>query len=133
MAKTTTLDTDLDPAVYEFEWTLDGVVLAGETNSTLVVSEPGEYGVIASNIGTDCEQRDTIVIEFNPPLPVQEPINLTSCQPVFDLTENTDVVLEGLSVGNYEIGYYASEADMENGITIPNQLHILAQETLQYM
>jgi gliding motility-associated-like protein len=51
---------DFDPATATFEWSLDGVVIAGETNQTLDITEPGTYVVTASV--NSCTATDTIVV-----------------------------------------------------------------------
>ncbi|RRJ91812.1 choice-of-anchor L domain-containing protein, partial [Flavobacterium macacae] len=120
---TTVLDSALDPTIYEFEWRNNDVIIPGETGPILVVSEAGEYSLIASNIGTDCEMRDSIIIEFNPPLPVEDPIDLIQCQPLFNLRENQAIILANVPVAeqaNYEFYYYASQADFDNSILIGN-------------
>ena len=106
--ESTTLDSGLDPAVYEFEWTLNGVTIPGATGATIVVTEPGTYGLTASNIGTDCQMQDSVVIEFNPELPIEEPIDLVQCSTIFDLTQNDAIMLNGLPSGNYDISYHTT-------------------------
>ena len=47
-----TLDSGLDPALYTFEWSLDGVVLAGAESATysITTDAPGVYSVIATSV-----------------------------------------------------------------------------------
>ena len=50
-----TIVADIDnPEQYTFEWTLDGTVLAGATQSTLSTTQAGIYGVTATHIATGC-------------------------------------------------------------------------------
>lgn len=51
---------DFDPATATFEWSLDGIVIAGETNQTLNITEPGTYVVTATV--NSCTATDTIVV-----------------------------------------------------------------------
>ncbi len=51
---------DYDPTQATYEWTLDGVILAGETNQTLNVSQYGVYSVIVT-VGS-CITTDEVTI-----------------------------------------------------------------------
>jgi gliding motility-associated-like protein len=51
---------DFDPTTATFEWRLDGAVLVGETNQTLVIDQYGTYSVKAT-VGS-CEAIDEIII-----------------------------------------------------------------------
>ena len=52
--RTHILDTGLNPATHSFVWTLDGIVIA-PTSSSINVSVPGVYTVVATNISTGCD------------------------------------------------------------------------------
>ena len=53
--QTYTLNTGLNDADYDFEWfDSNGTIIAGATNSTLVVDAAGTYSVIATNWLTGC-------------------------------------------------------------------------------
>ncbi|WP_452221650.1 T9SS type B sorting domain-containing protein, partial [Lacinutrix salivirga] len=66
---TPVLDTELDPALYSFEWSLNGTVLPGETGASLIPAEGGTYMVVVTDQATDCENQDqTVVSESAPPL-----------------------------------------------------------------
>ena len=59
-------------------WYKDGVVIAGETGETLVVTEEGTYSVDIVFSGT-CQASDDIFIEFKPS-PVANPaLDLNIC------------------------------------------------------
>jgi gliding motility-associated-like protein len=61
------LDANLSETAFEFEWSLNGVLLENNTSSLLATSA-GNYQVIATNIQTDCSfSQNTIVEEINPP------------------------------------------------------------------
>lgn len=60
---TTTLDatpTNIDPADATYSWTLNGVVIAGETNPTLDVTAAGTYEVTVTS--GPCVVTDTVVV-----------------------------------------------------------------------
>ncbi len=52
--------SNYNPADATYEWSLDGVVLAGETNPTLIASQYGTYSVVVS-VG-DCSSTDEVTI-----------------------------------------------------------------------
>ena len=68
------IDTGLDPALYTFEWSLEGVVLPGETGTTLSPSSGGTYSVIATDAATGCASQpvSTLVMVSEPPIVVAE-------------------------------------------------------------
>lgn len=63
-----TLTTTTTGPVESYQWYKDGVLIAGETDPTLVITETGVYKVIAD--GTDCtipvEDEVTITLQFFP-------------------------------------------------------------------
>ncbi|MBV1923435.1 MAG: gliding motility-associated C-terminal domain-containing protein [Flavobacteriaceae bacterium] len=52
--------SNLDPATVTYEWSLDGTVLAAETNPTLIATQYGVYSVIVTN--SICTSEDSITI-----------------------------------------------------------------------
>src|SRR5690554_109396 len=109
-----------------YEWFLDGVLLPGETNSTLIVTPPlpgdgfnGVYSVEAT--AGNCIITDSISIEFLPqPVIENEPLDMYICRDVpgpgvFDLTENDDLVL-GTQDPAFVITYHNSQNDAETGL-----------------
>ena len=52
--RTHILDTGLNPATHSFVWTVDGSIIA-PTSSSINVSLPGVYTVVATNISTGCD------------------------------------------------------------------------------
>ena len=109
----TVIDTGLGVTVPHV-WTLDGVVIPGETGPVITVTAPGLYCVTAYPYGPSCPVSDCLVIEFLPPLPLNPPNNLTKCANPFNLAQNTPVVLNGLNPSNYDINYFTTLADAEN-------------------
>jgi gliding motility-associated-like protein len=63
------LDTGLSATNYSFEWSLDGTVISGETNSSLVPEQGGIYSVTVTDNATGCQSSDSAeVIESAPPI-----------------------------------------------------------------
>ncbi|TRW22435.1 T9SS type B sorting domain-containing protein [Flavobacterium zepuense] len=122
------LSTNLDPDQHTFTWFQDGVEMDGEDEATLTVTESGTYSVEAAVIGIDCTREGSILVEFFAPVEeiVADPADLTVCDAdgfaEFDLTQNTDILLEGLDASLYTVTYYLTEADAvaaENAIETP--------------
>ena len=115
--ETKVIDSGLDPADYNFVWTLNTGVLVGETGSTLVVDQPGTYCVQASNIsGPSCTQTDCIIVEYLPGITLNpNPNDLYSCDYVFNLNDNISSILGALSPSDYDVSFYATQADAEAG------------------
>ncbi|HBI00246.1 choice-of-anchor L domain-containing protein, partial [Flavobacterium sp. UBA2787] len=118
---TIVLDTGLDPSI-PHQWYFGADLIVDETSPTLVVSEPGDYTVIAFPYGPACPITDTITIEYYPPIPVAEPIDLVNCAPnnVYDLTINTPIVLNGLDPFAFELNYALTPEDFDFFNYIPN-------------
>lgn len=60
-----------------YEWSLDGVVIAGETNSTLVITEVGVYTVTAT-LGS-CTATNSVEVSFRDDLEVSLGANFQTC------------------------------------------------------
>ncbi len=118
---TVELSTGLDPSI-PHEWYLGTDLIVGETGPTLIVTEPGEYTVIAYPYGPACPITDTITIEYYLPIPVAEPIDLVNCDPnnVYDLTINSPIVLNGLNPSDYDVNFALTPEDFEFFNYIPN-------------
>ena len=128
------IDSGLTAPPYEFTWyyransTLPFTELVGQTGATLNVTSAGEYKLVAHYIGSSCVGEDTIVVEFYPDLSLNtpEPNDITICtpSPVFDLTQNTPVVLANFpNPTDYIVTYHLTQADAVaglNAITNPN-------------
>ncbi|WP_396152026.1 choice-of-anchor L domain-containing protein, partial [Flavobacterium sp.] len=104
------------------EWYFGPDLIVGETGPTLTVSEPGQYTVIAYPYGPACPVTDSAILEYYPPIPVAEPIDLVICEPdnIFDLTVNTPIVLNGLDPFAFELNYALTPEDFEFFNYIPN-------------
>ena len=74
------IDTGLSDANFDFEWTLNGVVLASETSSSLIPTEEGNYAVTVTDITTSTITRcsrteNTLVLESEIPIITAEVIS----------------------------------------------------------
>ena len=80
----------------------------GETTPFIIAFNPGPYTCQVTNVFTGCtnEVSTEVIIGDNPS--IGEGDDLTSCEPnaTFDLTVNEALILNGLVLDNYEIGYY---------------------------
>jgi len=106
----------------EHYWFRNGILIDGETSSTITVTEPDLYTaqVIFSS---QCFLMDEILVEFlQPPLLNEDPSDLESCSATgvapFNLSDNDSVVLGSLDPNNHTISYHLSESDAE-GSTDP--------------
>ncbi|WMI68771.1 choice-of-anchor L domain-containing protein [Mangrovimonas sp. YM274] len=106
------LDTGA-PSV-EHVWYKDGFIVEGATESTLEISEEGEYTAQVIFSPT-CNVDDTILVEYLPNPAIAEPMDLEVCSTtpfgVYDLTENTPVVLGDLDPALFTVSYHLTEQD----------------------
>jgi gliding motility-associated-like protein len=133
-----TISTNLDPETHDFEWTLNGEVMDGETGPSITVTEGGVYAVTAQVEGIDCTRTGSIVVEFYPDVEdvTGDPADLTECDAdgyaEFDLTENTAPILAGNTNPDftYVVEYYLTEAEATEGTVTP--LPALFTNTVQF-
>ncbi|WP_157499480.1 choice-of-anchor L domain-containing protein, partial [Flavobacterium beibuense] len=113
-------------ADFLYQWEKDGVLILDEEGDpvdtdTYEVTEPGVYTVLASFVSSpDCQLEDSVRIEFQPEVEMNDPIDLVQCGDVtaptqtFDLTQNTDVMADGYpSLQFYYIYYFESLEDID--------------------
>ncbi|WP_400080723.1 T9SS type B sorting domain-containing protein [Winogradskyella sp. R77965] len=67
------IETGLSTTTYSFEWSYNGVILIGETDSSLIPTQGGTYSVTVTDLSTStvtsCTNTDsTEVIESEPPI-----------------------------------------------------------------
>lgn len=102
-----------------YEWLLDGVVVPGETSSTLTTATLGDYTVNVTFGASNCTATDTITVSQGD-LVVNSPNDLTLQDDnadgvmIFDLTQNESVIA-GATTGLI-FTYYESLADAMGGI-----------------
>lgn len=112
------LDTGLDNT-YTFQWLLNGMIIAGETNPTYTVSQPGVYEVIIDKGSCHIEES----ITFNDLL-VNNPQDLYACDTgagiyPYNLTINNEIFL-GIDDAIYDVHYFDSQADILANNPIPS-------------
>ena len=63
------IETGLDPTLFSFEWLLDGVFIPGQSASSIIALEQGEYSVVVTELSTGCTATAvTTVYLSSPPL-----------------------------------------------------------------
>ena len=114
-----TLDTNLDSTSYAFTWYLDGFVLTGEEQPSIIVNQPGIYQVYVINNVTGCLSEDISVVSDGVPT-LTTPTPLFVCDEdmdgfaLFDLTTKDAEILNGLV--NVAITYHETQSDADNGV-----------------
>jgi gliding motility-associated-like protein len=90
------LDTNLSNTSYSFEWLLDGMIISGETNPSLVPAQGGNYSVLVTNNTTGCQKSDGAeVIESAPPILLAN-VSTTA------FVDNNIIVANAMGFGDYE-------------------------------
>jgi gliding motility-associated-like protein len=117
--ETLTLDTLIPTTTGSHTWYKDGVELTGETNSTLDVTEDGEYRVVVDFSGS-CTAEDTIVVEFATS-PVLNPIDdQFICDDnndgfwTLDLDALASQVLDTQDPTEFSVTFHLSQTDADN-------------------
>ena len=127
---TYTIESGLDPAIYSFKWTINGVPTGGDSPD-LTVNQPGVYSLTYSIRLPFCEvTTDEINIEYYKPIITHDPVNLYQCDYgagvanfTYDLTFNTPIV----QIPGTQVSYYATLADgtpNSNPILVPSNYTI---------
>lgn len=120
-SQTTTLNSNLSPANYIFSWKKDGVVLSGQNQPTLLVSQAGVYELTYANILVPCQTvTDSIIVEYIPQFISQNPKTIYRCNTGqssynFDLSYNTPIVKLGLNPSSV-VNYFLTSSDANNNI-----------------
>ncbi len=123
------LTTSLNPDVYSFQWLKNGVVLAGQTASTLVVTSPGTYSVNYTKLLGDCSpENDDVLVEFYPEFQIPSPKDIYKCDngealQTFDIHQNTAVVTAGIPADAI-VSYHLTADDAKNHINPLTQNHL---------
>jgi len=90
------LDTGLSNARYTFEWSLDGTIISGETNPSIVPVQGGIYSVTVTDNTTLCQSSDSAeVIESAPPI-------VTANATTEPFAQNAIVEASATGFGEYE-------------------------------
>src|SRR5690606_30045983 len=124
-----TLEAGLDPTLFTFEWCKDGVKIPGETGSSLVVTETGNYYVKAFIPGVLCDfESAPVLIEFYDYVSISTPQNLTDCpnacaETRFDLPY---AVLNVTNNPNILFNFYTSQQDAEDDVNSIPSVYMLS-------
>lgn len=116
-----TLDTQLDPERFTFEWLKGDDIIPGANGPVLVVNESGTYTINATYIGSECAISDSVKVEIYPKMNPATPPNIEVCVignqiPAVDLTINEDVILSSITnPDEVTIEYYETQENAENG------------------
>ncbi|MEY8848886.1 T9SS type A sorting domain-containing protein [Psychroserpens sp. XS_ASV72] len=116
------VDSGLSEANYAFNWYLDGFVLANETNSTLVVNQPGVYSLQVISLLGNCSSFTEFSVQEgtfdNMPIPSAQFV----CDDdgdgiaVFDLHPTIDEVQDLLGDYNLMVTFHETQADADSGV-----------------
>ncbi len=100
-----------------YEWTQNGNIIAGQTGSTLDVTESGIYEVTVT-VNPTCEFTGIVTLEFLE-LPDAGAPDLISCDPAgigsFDLGVVENFLLTGLDPAAYTVQIFETQADAQSG------------------
>ena len=116
-----TLDTQLDPERFTFEWLKGDAPIPGANGPVLVVDESGTYTINATYIGSECAISDSVKVEIYPKMNPGTPPNIEVCVvgnqvPAVDLTIHEDVILSSITnPDEVTIEYYESQENAQNG------------------
>jgi gliding motility-associated-like protein len=118
--ETYVIDSNIDPALYDIKWRRNDVIIPGETTPSITVTEPGTYTIEALYLTSTCTATESIVIEYYDPVAetTGDPANLVLCDTtgsaLFDLEENTDVILADLNAADYTLTYHLTAEAANN-------------------
>ena len=109
---------ETDGSGTNYIWSIDGAVLAGETEPYLVVTQTGEYTLTVTIDGTD--YNDSITVNFLDTPVANAPTDIVLCD--FNGNGNVTVqlsvkdaeILAGLPPSNFDVTYYLTEQDALN-------------------
>ena len=126
------LNGNIDNPLATYSWYLNSTLINGETQSTLDVTQTGDYTVIVeiplSN--STCFIEDTVNVTLSTTQSATPISDYEICDVGFDSTETFDLstkdseVLTSVPAGNYAISYYYTSANATNNtnaITAPIQ------------
>ncbi|MBT8289171.1 MAG: choice-of-anchor L domain-containing protein, partial [Bacteroidia bacterium] len=97
-------------------WYKDGVALLAETDSTLDVTDPGEYSVEVV-FSAECQSSDSIIIEFVPTPMANPALDLIKCDGQFNLTLNDPVILGSQDPADVLITYHETQVLADTNIS----------------
>ncbi|MGY0392995.1 choice-of-anchor L domain-containing protein [Bizionia sp. KMM 8389] len=118
------LNGDIQNSLANYQWLLDGVIIAGETNPTLNVITSGTYTVSISIPinNTICEIEDSVNITLSSEQSAGNIPDYIVCDDasndgveLFDLSTKDTQVLAAVPPGNYTISYHFNTNDAQSG------------------
>lgn len=133
-----TIESGLIGSQYTFEWKRNGVVLPGETASSLVVTDSGNYTLTYNDTSDPCPPvADSILVTYLSALSIPNPNNLLRCnngQPTYEynLALNTPVVSAGINPAPV-VTYHASQTNADNNLSPLPTLYTAAPGTTIYV
>ena len=120
---TQVLTSNLDPSIYNFSWTKDGVAVPAASGPNLTITQSGVYGITYQKPVNGCQPvTDYVTIEYLPEIQAQNPEDLYRCNNgsatyTFNLSYNTPIVKAGLDPTT-EVTYHASQIDANAGTNV---------------
>ncbi|WP_289046451.1 choice-of-anchor L domain-containing protein, partial [uncultured Olleya sp.] len=110
-----TLDTELPSNSHS--WYFNGVLIPGETGSTLDVTQTGTYSVDITHSGS-CVSSDSILIEFIPSPTIQSLTDLSLCDDgtgvaLFDFTDNETSAIGTQDPSTVMVSFHTSYSQAE--------------------
>lgn len=110
---------NLNNALTSWQWSGPNGNIAGATTNTLNVTAPGTYTLTANNASCGGPVTETFTVTLLT-YPILPPADITVCGDpnvpnIFDLSQNTPLILNGQNASDYEIYYYASYQDAQDG------------------
>ncbi|NAS32080.1 T9SS type B sorting domain-containing protein [Flavobacteriaceae bacterium R38] len=116
------LNTNITGAA-TYVWRKDGVVISGENNAVLRITETGTYSV-DFDINGGCIGTDEIFVEFVPPVALITPSPIEVCSADGDLIETFDLTLRNEEMRgnnvNTTFNFYETQADVTAATPIIN-------------
>jgi gliding motility-associated-like protein len=120
-----TLNSGLDPALFNIQWFNNGVLIPGANGPTLTVTAGGNYSVVGTLIGTTCTVGDGVIVEYFTDAAALIPSDLVICSAatsgIFDLTVQDEIILSPFLPGLHQVLYFLTEADAINGVNALTQ------------
>lgn len=106
-----------------YEWFIGDDPIPGASSQDYTVTGPGVYSVVVNKPGCVADATASVTVTEPDPMPLGDPNDLIVCavgEPpyIFDLTENTSVVLNGLDPDYFPVSYHTTEFDADEGFPL---------------
>ncbi|RZM13386.1 MAG: hypothetical protein EOO88_44740, partial [Pedobacter sp.] len=132
---TASLASSIEDAT-SYQWSDANGVIAGQTGNTLVISAPGTYTVTVNKPGCVANTTASVTVTAPDPIPVGDPDDLSVCAVgpgpyTYNLSDNTDDILNGLDPVFFEVSYHISQFDADDfGPALPTTYQSNGGETI---